>query len=73
MAEITDAELTTVENALVTVREGLQNDGSPQTQKVMQMIVEAEQIISAKLDQGGDTAGAPTGTGNDMMSPPVAQ
>jgi hypothetical protein len=65
VAEISDAELTTIENTLVTIRDALSQDNSPEAASVKQMIVEAEQIISGKLDAGGGT-GAPQGTNQSL-------
>jgi hypothetical protein len=71
VAEISDAELTTVENALVTIRQALEQDNSPQAQQVKQMIVEAEQIVSGKLDQNKMDTGAPQGTQQSLTQSQV--
>jgi len=69
MAEYTDAESTTIENCLVTIREALSQDQSPQAQELMQMIVEAEQIVSAKLDNTNQDSAVPAGTA--AAAPPM--
>jgi hypothetical protein len=68
---ITEAELTKIENTLVTVREAIdQNNQSPEAQKIMGMIVESEQIISAKLDKKG-TETTPNAQGAYSPHPPT--
>lgn len=59
MAEISDSELTIIENALVTVTEAISEDASPQAEEIKKMIVEAQQIVSGKLDSGNDSGTAP--------------
>ena len=70
MAEISEAELTIIENALVTVRQAIEEDQSPAAMEVKKQILEAEQVISGKLDQGGNTG---TGPGADTTTPPEQQ
>lgn len=72
MAEISDAELTTIENALVTIREALNQDNSPEAATVKQMIVEAEQIVSGKLDQAKTDTGAPQGNSQTLSQSQIA-
>jgi hypothetical protein len=52
---ISEAELTKIDNAFVTIRENLDEASvnTPEGKKVMEMIIEAEQIIAAKLDKQG--------------------
>lgn len=56
MPEISTEEVTTIENTLVTIREAISQagDNSPEVQKIMEMIIEAEQICASKLDETGD-------------------
>jgi hypothetical protein len=67
---ISQDELTKIENTLVTVRKSLDESStnSPEGQKIMQMLVEAEQICSAKLDKGG-TATTESGSGGSPYAP----
>ena len=67
MVDITEEELTIIENAFVTIREAIDTSSNdPQAQQIMQQIVEAEQIVSAKLG-GGDTGNASPGTSTDSQ------
>jgi hypothetical protein len=50
MPEITTEELTIIENVLVTMREAIADDQSPEAQQMKQQIVEAEQIVSSKIE-----------------------
>ena len=61
MPEISESELTILENTLVKMREALVEDESPESMTLKNEIIESEQIISSKLDtnQIGDTG--PTG------------
>lgn len=61
MPEINESELTVIENVLVKVREAIAEDESPEAMAVKQEIIDAEQIVSSKLEKTtvGDTG--PTG------------
>jgi hypothetical protein len=52
MTDISDSELTTIQNALLYVREALAADQSAEGTNVKKQILEAEQIVTAKLDKG---------------------
>ena len=55
MANITDSKLTTIQNAVVTTRQALEPDDSPQAQELKKLLIESEQILSGKLTgSGGD-------------------
>jgi hypothetical protein len=58
MTNVTDSELTTIQNAVVTTRQALEPDDSPQAQELKKMLIECEQILSGKL----------TGSGGDPMA-----
>jgi hypothetical protein len=70
MAEYSDDESTTIENTLVTIREALSQDQSPQAQELMKMIVESEQIVSGKLDNANSntSSAVPAGTAAPSMN-----
>ena len=64
MTDASDAEWTTIENVLVKTREALADDDSPEATALKEQILEAEQIVSSKLDQNksmGDSVSGPTG------------
>ena len=67
MANITDAELATIANALSTVRENIDNQ-DPVAQQVLELIVNAEQIVSAKQNEGQDQGTPGTGGGIDNVN-----
>ena len=49
MANFTDSEVTTIQNALVATRQALEPDKSPpQVQEIIKMIIESERILSGK-------------------------
>ena len=48
MANFTDSEVTTIQNALVATRQALEPDNSPQAQEIIKKIVECERILSGK-------------------------
>jgi len=50
MANFTDSEVTTIQNALVATRQALEADKStsPQVQEIIKMIIESERILSGK-------------------------
>jgi hypothetical protein len=52
MTDISDSELVTIQNALLYVREALEADQSAEGTNVKKQIIEAEQIVTAKLDKG---------------------
>ena len=56
MPEVSESELTIIENALVTIREAINEDNSPQAAEIKKIVMEAEQIVSGKLDEGGNDA-----------------
>ena len=60
MADISDTELTTIENALETVIQALAEDESQQATDLKQMCLDAQQIVSGKLDKGAMMEGTPT-------------
>ena len=67
MAEISEEQLTIVENALVAIREGLDPDTTPKD--LMQQILDAEQIVSGLLDNtqtAGPAKSSPTDKGGPM-------
>ena len=52
MADLSDEELTIVENALERVLQDLEaaGDNNPEAQALMQEVVDAQQIISSKIE-----------------------
>jgi hypothetical protein len=66
MANITDEELTKIRDALAMVRDALTPDQSPEATQIKEKIVEAEQIVSAKL--GKDGAMVVGGSGSRLQS-----
>lgn len=70
---ISTNELTKIENALVMVRESIDSEAAasnPEAQKIIEAIVEAEQIISSKLDvKGTETTSSNTGGGYQGAAP----
>jgi hypothetical protein len=52
MTEDNDAELTIMQKFVITVREALSQDNSPQAQEIKKLGVEVEQIVSSKLKEG---------------------
>jgi hypothetical protein len=52
MTDVNDAELTIIQNFVITAREALSQDNSPQAQEIKQTGVEVEQIVSSKLKEG---------------------
>lgn len=54
MPEITDDQLTIIENAFVKIREALDPESTPED--VMKMLLDAEQICSGILDKNKDAA-----------------
>ena len=52
MADLSDEELTIVENALERVLQDLEagSDNNPEAQALMQEVVDAQQIISSKIE-----------------------
>lgn len=71
---VTTDELTKIENALVMVREAIDSEAAatnPEAKKIMDAVVEAEQIISAKLDkQGTETTASNTAGGYGAAAAP---
>ena len=70
MANITDSELTTIQNAVVSTRQALEPDNSRQAQELKKILIEAEQILSGKLTgSGGDPMGnsAPIGASAQVI------
>jgi hypothetical protein len=68
MAEFNDAEMMTIENAFESVIQGLANNDSPEATQLKQMCVEAQQIVTAKIDKasapgGSESMGGPAGAG----------
>ena len=65
MPDISEAELTLMENTIVKTREALSEDDSPEATQLKQDLLEIEQICSSKLDQtssgSGDNLSGPTG------------
>jgi rhamnogalacturonyl hydrolase YesR len=65
MAEVNDAELTTIENAFEAIIQALSDNDTPEAVQLKQMCVEAQQIVTAKIDQAapgaGDATGGPAG------------
>jgi hypothetical protein len=61
MAEVNDSELTTVENALEMVIQALSDNESPEAMQLKQTCVEAQQIITAKIENAAPGASESTG------------
>jgi rhamnogalacturonyl hydrolase YesR len=65
MAEVNDAELTTIENAFEAIIQALSDNDTPEAVQLKQMCVEAQQIVTAKIDQAvpgaSDATGGPAG------------
>jgi hypothetical protein len=63
MVDISESELTLIENAFEKMRDALSQDESPEATDIKQSILEAEQIVSGLLDKGQspDTLSGPTG------------
>lgn len=70
---ISTNELTKIENALVMVRESIDSEAAasnPEAQKIIDAIVEAEQICAAKLDKTGtETTASNSGGGYQGAAP----
>jgi len=65
MVDITETELTELENCFETLQELIDNTGNdPQVQQVMEMIVKCEQIITSKLDPTGEETGIDNNQGS---------
>ena len=69
MVDVTEEELTIIENVLVTMRENVDTT-TPEWQDMAQKIVEAEQIVSSKLDGSGSQQAA-VGTDTSPSGPGV--
>ena len=66
MADISEAELTTIENALESIIQALAADESPAASQLKQTAVEAQQIVSGKLDNGGEGSADATTTDENL-------
>jgi hypothetical protein len=73
MVDISESELTLIENAFVRVREALGEDESPEAMQIKEAIIEAEQIVSGLIDkeQNPDTLSGPTGGAAVNPFPPA--
>ena len=56
MANFTDSEVTTIQNALVATRQALEPDTSTQAKDIIKMIIECERILSGKSTQAVGTS-----------------
>ena len=60
MVDVSDSELTTIENALESVIQALAADESPEATDLKQTCLDAQQIVSGKLDKGNMADGVLT-------------
>jgi hypothetical protein len=69
MVDISESELTLIENAFVKMRDALAEDESPEATDIKQSILEAEQIVSGLIDKekSPDTLSGPTGGSNVLL------
>jgi hypothetical protein len=69
MVDISESELTLIENAFEMMRDALSEDESPESTNIKTTILEAEQIVSGLIDreQSPDTLSGPTGGSNQLL------
>jgi hypothetical protein len=65
--KFTEDEVVYIENILVTLREAIPNDMG-ENSEILEKIVTAEQIITARLDSGEEGGGDSIGMGNSGSS-----
>jgi hypothetical protein len=68
MVDISESELTLIENAFERVLDALSQDESPEATDIKESILEAQQIVSGLIDKGQspDTLSGPTG-GSELL------